>query len=54
MLLVLILCTCEINKRLVSVTGPKPEEVVLREKPLGCCSWWWLGEIRCRTVSAFA
>lgn len=49
MLLVLILCMYEINKRPVSVTGLKLEEV-LREEPVGCCSWWWLGEIRCKTL----
>lgn len=54
MLLVLILCTYEINEGPISVTGLKSEEVVLREEPVGCCSWWWLGEIRCRTVSALA
>lgn len=54
MLLVLILCTCQILKRLISVTGPKPEEEVLREEPVGCCSWWWLGEIWCGIMNAFA
>lgn len=54
MFLVLILCTYEINKRPISVTGLRSEEEVLREEAVGCCSWWWLGEIRCRTVSAVA
>lgn len=39
MLLVLILCTYEINKRPISMTGLKLEEV-LREEPMTCCSWW--------------
>ena len=52
--LVWILCTYGINKRSVSVTGLQSEEEVLREEPVGCCSWWWLGEIRCRTMSALA
>lgn len=54
MLLVLILCMYEINKRLISVTGLKSEEEVLREESVGCCSWWWLGEIKCRTMSSLA
>lgn len=41
-----------VGKRPVSVAGPKSEEEVLRGSPVGCWSWWWVGEIWCLTESA--